>query len=370
MKKYTAEQFKERIIFEIVKSSKNKHTDNWDYSLFGEYKKSITLRSRLKPFVELMLPAKYYAGIRVNKYLGAQLEGLGYLHNSLENEQSAELLIQILAFRVAGHEKIKLPLSEPDYWEQLRKTADYIVKDSTTIDIPAMNMKLVQYNLNELGFPITLWFLPFGVMADFVVKQYEYEQNNVTIKAMPGDVVIDAGACWGDTALYFSHVTGSKGRVFSFEFVPSNIEVFFTNLNLNSSLKHNIELVERPIWSQSGLDIYFTNNGPSSRVSMNEFAGYYGKTTTLSIDDLVKEKTLSTVDFIKMDIEGAEPYALKGAESTLIAYKPKLAISIYHSLEHFSSILKYIQSLNLGYKFYLKHATVHAQETILFATAR
>ncbi len=370
MRKYTIGQFKEKIVAEITKNKNNNYTDNWDYSLFGEYAAPVTLRSRLKPLIEMVLPDKYYAGIRVDKYLGSYMEGLTFLHNNLENEEDAALLIQILTFRVAGHEKIKLPLSRVEYWEQLRKTSDYVVKDSETIDVPSMKMKLLQYNLNQIGFPITLWFLPFGVMADFVVKQYEYEKTGVSVKPVVGDVIIDAGACWGDTALYFSYITGGTGRVYSFEFVPSNIEIFFRNLNQNPSLRDNIELVERPIWSESGQDVYFTNNGPSSRVSMSEFEGYFGKTTTLSIDDLVMEKGLSTVDFIKMDIEGAEPYALKGAEATLIAFKPKLAISIYHNLEHFSSILKYIQSLNLGYKFYLKHATVHAQETILFATAR
>jgi hypothetical protein len=69
-----------------------------------------------------------------------------------------------------------------------------------------------------------------------------------------------------------------------------------------------------------------------------------------------------------MDIEGAEPFALRGAEQTLRKYKPNLAIAIYHSLSDFVKIPEYLSSLGLGYKFYLGHFTIHEEETILYAT--
>ena len=69
-----------------------------------------------------------------------------------------------------------------------------------------------------------------------------------------------------------------------------------------------------------------------------------------------------------MDIEGAEPYALKGAEDTIRKYKPSLAIAIYHSMSDFVNIPEYIYSMELGYKLYMGHYSIHAEETILFAT--
>lgn len=61
----------------------------------------------------------------------------------------------------------------------------------------------------------------------FIQKQYEYFTDiNDSIKTEKGDVVIDAGGCWGDTALYFAHEAGNDGKVFSFEFIPKNLEVF------------------------------------------------------------------------------------------------------------------------------------------------
>ena len=52
-----------------------------------------------------------------------------------------------------------------------------------------------------------------------------------------------------------------------------------------------------------------------------------------TIDELVSELKLRRVDFIKMDIEGAEKRALLGARSTLVTYEPQLAIATEHLLD-------------------------------------
>jgi len=89
--------------------------------------------------------------------------------------------------------------------------------------------------------------------------------------------------------------------------------------------------------------------------------------TTISIDDLVKVKNLPRVDIIKMDIEGAELSALKGAEQTLRAFRPRLAISLYHNESDLIEIPEFMNSLNLGYEFFLDHFSIHNEETVLFA---
>jgi hypothetical protein len=85
------------------------------------------------------------------------------------------------------------------------------------------------------------------------------------------------------------------------------------------------------------------------------------------LDDLIGGPGLQRVDFIKMDIEGAELEALRGAESVLKQFKPKLAISVYHNFKDFWTIPQYLAQLGLGYRFYLRHFTIHAEETVLFA---
>ena len=69
-----------------------------------------------------------------------------------------------------------------------------------------------------------------------------------------------------------------------------------------------------------------------------------------------------------MDIEGAETDALKGAENTLRKFKPRLAICLYHKPLDFKVIPEYLNSLNIGYKFYFNHYTMHTEESVLFCT--
>jgi hypothetical protein len=81
----------------------------------------------------------------------------------------------------------------------------------------------------------------------------------------------------------------------------------------------------------------------------------------------VSANSVKQIDFIKMDIEGAELDALIGAERTIRSYRPQLAISVYHSLQDLVRIPKWIASLDLGYEFHLDHFTIHQEETILFS---
>ena len=71
--------------------------------------------------------------------------------------------------------------------------------------------------------------------------------------------------------------------------------------------------------------------------------------------------------FIKMDIEGMEIAALKGAERTIKKYKPSLAVCVYHDLSHLWKIPKMIYDMNYSYKFYLRNYQIMGLETVLYA---
>ncbi len=57
---------------------------------------------------------------------------------------------------------------------------------------------------------------------------------------------------------------------------------------------------------------------------------------------------------------------LRGEEGSIARFKPKLAITAYHSLEDFWEIPQWIAQLGLEYQFYLRHFTIHEEETVLF----
>ena len=73
------------------------------------------------------------------------------------------------------------------------------------------------------------------------------------------------------------------------------------------------------------------------------------------------------VTFIKMDIEGAELSALRGAERIIREQRPKLAISIYHKPEDMWEIPSLILQYNPSYKLYMRHHTIVNADTVLYA---
>ena len=79
-----------------------------------------------------------------------------------------------------------------------------------------------------------------------------------------------------------------------------------------------------------------------------------------TLDEIVDTLGLDRVDFIKMDIEGAEPEALKGAERTIVRFKPKLAISVYHLENEPASVCATVMKIQPKYRIAVKDLMVGA----------
>ena len=88
------------------------------------------------------------------------------------------------------------------------------------------------------------------------------------------------------------------------------------------------------------------------------------KVEMVALDDLLANKKPT---FIKMDIEGGEYEALKGAEKIVREQHPKLAISVYHLPRDIFDIPALILSYYPDYKLYLRHYSPFVEETILYA---
>jgi FkbM family methyltransferase len=366
-------KFISNINAEMIIAVNNNFDDNYDHNRFGKIpftKNKISFKGKL---IKKLNDHGFYNNSNNHlfskrvKNIDFPFSDFFYLYEILEDDYSKELLIKIIAYRILGHKKVKLPLSKPSFWQD-QKRIEANQSKTDFIQINFMNLKLHLTNLNFLNLPITMYYYSWGINIDFIIKQYEFHRGNVGIEADSGDVVIDAGGCFGDTALYFANKVGKNGIVKVFEFIPNNIEILNKNLHLNLDLASIIELIKNPLWNESKQNVYYRDNGPGSKVELNPFEGQTGKTTTLTIDDYVTSSGIRKVDFIKMDIEGAETNALKGAIETIRNFRPKLAIALYHSTKDFESIPKFINDLGIGYKYYLSHSTIYGEETMLFAT--
>lgn len=382
----TESRLASKLCDEIQANARNWHIDNWPSEEKGpepnveRYPAIRRLGSLLRQNrVTAYLAQLYHAYIRplardaalfvapamVYKRQVCRFSDIGYLYDLLDNEGSRSLLVKVLAYRIMGHKKVKLPRNTPEYRESLERIAALPIV-GPPIKVNFMDLLLELRDLAPIGFDLKVHCTTGGGAYVFLQRQYEYNSQEVHCKAEPDDVVIDAGACWGETSLYFAH---EASRVVAFEFIPSNIGVFSKNVDANPWLKQKIDFINRPVWSKSGQELYYVDWGPGSRVSFQKMREDFPdtKTITTTIDDTVRDLGLSKVDFIKMDIEGAELNALKGAERSIRAFHPKLAISLYHSIEDFSTIPRYLTSLGLNYKYYLDHHTIYENETVLFA---
>ena len=92
----------------------------------------------------------------------------------------------------------------------------------------------------------------------------------------------------------------------------------------------------------------------------------FGK-AIVQADSIDNQHLHEPVTFIKMDIEGAEPDALMGAEQTILKYKPKLAICIYHQPAHLYEIPMWIKSRVPEYNIYIRHHSNALNETVCYA---
>lgn len=368
-------QFLQELSRKILSNLSDHKQNNWDEHRFGKEPQESFLHSARLQIGARLKALKYWLNatglvyFKSNDNGGDGLKYFAFLYDKLATHEDKDLLIALLAYRILGPKKILLPLNTPEYWSKL-KQVEKLEDKTENLESGFSNIKLNLTDLQPIGFPIRLFFSPAGVMADYVVEQYRYQKSDKLIAVEPSDVVLDGGGCFGDTALYFANATGVNGKVFSFEFIPGNLAIWRKNMSLNPELEKRCALVEAPLWSASQLDVHYKSNGPASVVSFEPLPNEDGITKTITIDDFVASQQLERLDFIKLDVEGAELNALRGATQSLKKFRPKLAVALYHSGRDFQEIPEFIEKLGCGYRFYLNHSTIHQEETILFATAR
>lgn len=176
---------------------------------------------------------------------------------------------------------------------------------------------------------------------------------------------VDCGCYDGSTAFRFAGWCAGGGmkydKIWSFEPDPKSFVKCETVL---SSLQ-NCQVYPYGISDHHG-KVQFMANGYENAKIVNkpDKRELLQTIEVVKLDDILKNQRVS---FIKMDIEGAEYDALKGAEQIIKEQKPRLAISVYHNASHFIEIPQLLLSYRADYKFYLRHYSLLANEVVLYA---
>lgn len=201
------------------------------------------------------------------------------------------------------------------------------------------------------------------------IKKSSYPQYfHPEVSPLPGDVIIDGGAFIGDTVELINNELNSNCEIHSFE--PSKesfikLQETVENCDFHNVFVNNLGLGEK---SEELKFTYSELNPAGSRISEED--NQHIRIT--STDDYAIDKGLEKLDVIKLDIEGFELAALKGAKKSIEQFRPKLQVCLCQSKEDLIEIYEYLseQFKHLNYQYYIGHHADNHWGTVLYAVTK
>lgn len=161
-------------------------------------------------------------------------------------------------------------------------------------------------------------------------KKLDHDEHLIPLACLNipvGGIVIDCGGNIGSHTIAYAQKVGPTGTVIAIEAGPLAFQCLTENMK---KAQGQVVLVNAAVCDEhAGRALFHTTNMENLGASgVNEFATDPDahEVRTVSIDGIVEAAELERVDFIKIDIEGWELKALKGARSTLKRFRPKLLI--------------------------------------------
>jgi FkbM family methyltransferase len=208
---------------------------------------------------------------------------------------------KILNFYIKKRATEKIIPLEDKIWESLFKTTNKIIYQI------GENVKINLFKESQL-----CKLIYFG-----------FEQTEMSfIKAFlkEGDIFIDIGSNIGMFSLTASDLVGSKGKILAFEPTPSTYERLLENIRINGYT--NINAFNLGLSNKNGiLDFNISNNGYDAWNSMVQQEhlenGIQIQVEVKALDSLIEENSLSTINLIKIDVEGWEKFVLEGSINLL-----------------------------------------------------
>ena len=158
----------------------------------------------------------------------------------------------------------------------------------------------------------------------FEPETVDFINNNLK----EGMTFIDIGANIGQYTLLASKIVGETGVVVSVEAVPDTFSKLNNNISINylkNVASHNIALSDSEGFTTFHLGHYGNSGASSLKPTINTGAREI-KVRTNTLDNLLY--SLNAIDFIKIDVEGAEFMVLSGGKKTLEKFKPMIILEI------------------------------------------
>jgi FkbM family methyltransferase len=274
----------------------------------------------------VVIGVSYHAGVKLFRVFG-----LAFVLSILAVAAYAYYLpFRYFTYVVAGRSPI-CPLAEalrvPDNLARQVAYKDQILNASKLIQQDPQGYELWDTPNGRYWIPAgSRYVLPFNL-----AEQQRKIYGTGPFGPHAGDITLDCGANVGVT-VHEELAAGAK-EVVAIEPAPENLECLRRNYG-DEIASGRVVVVPKGVWDKDDfltLRVDPKNSAADTFVLRPEGTVDVEKVPLTTIDELVSDLKLERVDYIKLDIEGAEPRALQGAKQTLAKYKPRISIATYHN---------------------------------------
>jgi FkbM family methyltransferase len=148
-----------------------------------------------------------------------------------------------------------------------------------------------------------------------------------------GDIIIDGGSYPGEFTVLCSHLVGENGKIIAFEPDPKNylhVKMLLERNNLT-----NVVLFNKGLWDKDAIVKFHSKNtvGSTFMISNEKNSQNSIEIPCVNLEAELNRLNIDHINFIKMDIEGAEITVLKGIKNLLSKHKVHLSIASYHIVD-------------------------------------
>lgn len=285
--------------------------------------------------------------------IGNGYADLELIHRGLQAFVPKESIFSPVEFsNLCGSQNLDLDCywmqSEPDFYKKNVKEIDEMLSVFEDEESRVLYLQILKYR-------------EFGEISDMPQPNKNSEQYLPdNLSTPPRNLrMVDLGACKGESLEFFL----DRGHVIDFGafFEPDYSNFIFLSEKLRRLKIGNSLVLPLAAWCETKLLSFDASSDTSSHLTE-------GGTVFVQAVDLSNFLATTSINYVKMDIEGAEYEALIGLEPIILRDKPHLAISVYHKPDDMWKIGLWL-NLKYGkeYSFYLRNYCFQTFETILYA---
>jgi FkbM family methyltransferase len=158
--------------------------------------------------------------------------------------------------------------------------------------------------------------LNLSIYSTFEPFETEFFRNNIK----PSATILDVGANIGYYTLLFSKLAGNDGKVIAFE--PDRENFVTLSKNISSNKLQNVVAVEAAVTNSNGsIRLYHSKDKGDQRIYDSGDGRKYYDVKAFALDDYLRKSDELEIDWVKIDIQGAEGYAIEGMKNVIKSNK-------------------------------------------------